>query len=169
MDVDSLRGIHVITEVLGLDHVRREEKIQGIANSRNVFESILFRTVRALVVHHIRWWKRNYRGRGIRDCSRKLFHRRRLVQTELALRTTKTKIQIIPFAGGRRERDVGRVIGGRRGLQGKGPLMTLAVVVDARYIVDCLQESAGVMRVAGFCTTISSQAYRCKHLTKYPV
>ena len=123
MNVDSLGGIHFVTEILRLDHMGSEEKVQGITNSGNVFESILFRSVRALVVHHIRWGKRNYRGRGIRDCSRKLFHRRRLVQTEtggrtLALRTTKTKIQIILFAGGRRERDFGTVIGKRRGLQG---------------------------------------------------
>ena len=56
----------------------REEKIQGIAKSGDITETILFRIVGAIVVHHVRWGKRYYGSRGVGNRGKSL-HRRRPV------------------------------------------------------------------------------------------
>jgi len=45
MHADVLGGIHLPTEVFGLDHMRREEEIQSIAKSGDVAERVLLRIV----------------------------------------------------------------------------------------------------------------------------
>ena len=78
-DADLLGGIHFPTEGFGLDHMRREEEVQGIAKSRDVSETILFRIVGTIVVHHVRRGKWYYRSRDVGNRRRKSPHHGRPV------------------------------------------------------------------------------------------
>jgi hypothetical protein len=75
---DLLGRVHLLAEVFGLDHMGGDEEIQGVAKPMDVAKSILFRTVSALVINHIRWGRRNYGCRDVGDSCGKLLHCRRL-------------------------------------------------------------------------------------------
>lgn len=74
IDADLLGRVHLLAEILGLDHVGSEEEIQGMIETRNVAEGIRFRIVWALGVHNIGRGRRKCGRCGIRDRGGKLLH-----------------------------------------------------------------------------------------------
>lgn len=73
-----LGRIHLLAEVLGLDHMRGKKEVQSIAKPMDVTKSILLRIVGTLVVHHIRWRKRYHGGRRVRDRGGNFLHHGRV-------------------------------------------------------------------------------------------